>query len=64
MLKLTDEMLKDHIKSFLNGGGSIDAVETVTGEEAKRRNAEMHKNRFLSKDRNRKKNITFKSKRL
>ncbi|MDG1314533.1 MAG: hypothetical protein P8P29_03280 [Flavobacteriaceae bacterium] len=62
MLKLTDELIKDQIKAFLNGGGSIDSVDTVTGEEAKRRNAEMHKNRFLSKDRKRTKNITFKSK--
>lgn len=62
MLKLTDELIKDHIKTFLNGGGSIDSVDTVTGEEAKRRNAEMHKNRFLSKDRKRTKNISFKRK--
>ena len=62
MIKLTDELLKDHIKTFLNGGGSIESVGTVTGDEAKRRNAEMHKNRFLSKDRKRTKNITFKRK--
>ena len=62
MIKLTDELIKDHIKTFLNGGGSIESVGTVTGDEAKRRNAEMHKNRFLSKDRKRTKNITFKSK--
>ena len=62
MIKLTDDLLKDHIKAFLNGGGSIESVATVTGEEAKRRNAEMHKNRFLSKDRKRTKNITFKRK--
>ena len=62
MDKLTDELIKDHIKAFLNGGGFIDSIDTVTGEEAKRRNAEMHKNRFLSKDRKRTKNITFKRK--
>ena len=62
MIKLTDELIKDHIKTFLNGGGCIESVGTVTGEEAKRRNAEMHKNRFLSKDRKRTKNITFKRK--
>jgi len=62
MIKLTDELLKDHIKTFLNGGGSIDSMDTVSGDEAKRRNAELHKNRFLSKDRKRPKNVTFKRK--
>ncbi len=60
MLKLTDDVLKDQIQAFLDGGGSIEPIPTITGEEAKQRNAAIYKARFLSKDRRRKKDVVFK----